>query len=253
MRNFKLEIEYDGTRYYGWQVQNGLKARKSYRSLRTIQYVLESKLRKILQEDISLIVAGRTDAGVHARGQVANFKSSSQMPLARMQWALNGLLPDDIKIIGIRYVSLDFNSRFSAKSKTYRYTVLNRNYSSALLANQVYFFHYPLDIQLMRKEARIILGKHNFKAFQASDTRERNPVKTIKAIRISKAKDLVHIDIEADGFLYNMVRNLVGTFLEIGRGRFAAGSMKKILVSGKRAHAGPTVPAKGLCLLKVRY
>ena len=117
MRNFKLEIEYDGTRYYGWQVQNGLKARKSYRSLRTIQYVLESKLRKILQEDISLIVAGRTDAGVHARGQVANFKSSSQMPLARMQWALNGLLPDDIKIIGIRYVTLDFNSRFSAKDR----------------------------------------------------------------------------------------------------------------------------------------
>jgi tRNA pseudouridine38-40 synthase len=253
MRNFKLEIEYDGTRYYGWQVQNGAKARRSYRSSRTIQHILETKLKKILQEDISLIVAGRTDAGVHALAQVANFKSASKMPLARMQWALNGLLPDEIKIAGIKYVPLDFNSRFSAKSKTYRYSVLNRNYSSALLSNRVYFFHYPLDIKLMRKEAGHLLGKHNFKAFQATDTRERNPVKIIDSIKISKTGHLVDIDIEADGFLYNMVRNIVGTLLEIGRGRFAEGSMRKIIASKNRALAGPTVPAKGLCLLKVRY
>ncbi|MFA5005347.1 MAG: tRNA pseudouridine(38-40) synthase TruA [Candidatus Omnitrophota bacterium] len=253
MRNFKLQIEYDGTRYYGWQVQNGAKASRSYRSSRTIQHILESKLRKILQQDISLIVAGRTDSGVHACAQVANFKSSSKMPLARMQWALNGLLPEDIKITRINYAPIDFNSRFWAKSKTYRYTVLNRNYSSALLRNHVYFFHYPLDLQLMRKEARCLLGKHNFKAFQASDTRERNPVKNIKSVKIRRSKGLLHIDIEADGFLYNMVRNIAGTLLEIGRGRFAEGSMCKIIASRNRALAGPTVPAKGLCLLKVRY
>jgi tRNA pseudouridine38-40 synthase len=147
----------------------------------------------------------------------------------------------------------DFNSRFSAKSKTYRYSVLNRNYSSALLSNRVYFFHYPLDLKLMRKEAKLLLGKHNFRAFQASDTRERNPVKTINSIKISKAGHLVHIDIEADGFLYNMVRNIAGTLLEIGRGKFPEGSMRRILASGRRQLAGPTVPAKGLCLIKVRY
>jgi len=253
MRNFKLKIEYDGTRYYGWQVQNGAKARRSYRSSRTIQHILESKLKKILQQDIGLIVAGRTDSGVHACAQVANFKSPSRMPLARMQWALNGLLPEDIKITGINYAPFDFNSRFSAKSKTYRYTVLNRKYSSALLHNRVYFFHYPLDIKLMRKEAAHLLGKHNFKAFQASDTRERNPLKDIKSVKIRKVRELLYIDIEADGFLYNMVRNIVGTLLEIGRGRFAEGSMRKIIASKNRALAGPTVPAKGLCLLKVRY
>ena len=252
MRNFKLEIEYDGSAYHGWQVQNGLKAKQSYHSTRTIQHILEKKLKKILREEVHLIVAGRTDAGVHALGQIANFKSASQMPLFRLQWALNGLLPDDIKIRSIKYAALDFNSRFSAKSKVYRYTILNRGYSSPLMRNQVYFFHYPLDIRLMRKEARVLLGKHSFKAFQATDTRERNPLKTVKAVKISKSGSLINIDIEGDGFLYNMVRNIVGTLLEIGRGKFAAGSMRKILVSGKRSLAGPTAPARGLCLLKVR-
>lgn len=253
MRNFKLEIEYDGTRYHGWQVQNGKKARASYRSSQTIQHILEGVLKKILQEDIKLTVAGRTDSGVHALSQVANFKSSSRMPFERLHWAINCLLPKDIKVTRIKNVSLDFNSRFCAKSKLYRYTILNRKYSSALLANRVYFFNHPLDVSLMRREARVLLGRHNFKSFQAVDTRQRNPLRTIKLIKISKEKDLVHIDIQADSFLYNMVRSIAGTLLEIGRGRFPQGSMKNILKMRNRQLAGPTLPAKGLFLVKVRY
>ena len=251
MHNFKLEIEYDGSGYYGWQEQNTKNS--SYRSTRTIQCVLEKVLKKILQENIKLIVAGRTDSGAHALSQVANFKSSTKIPLLRLRWALNCLLPEDIKVIGIRKVEPDFNSRFSAKSKVYRYTILNRNYSSALLAHRVYFFHNPLDLQLMRREAKVLRGRHSFKAFQAAEERFRNPVKTVKSIRISKEKDFLHIDIEADSFVYNMVRNIAGTLLEIGRGRFAKGSMLRILKSGNRRLAGPTLPAKGLCLVKVKY
>lgn len=253
MRNFKLEIEYDGTHYYGWQVQNSKKARVSYRHNQTIQHVLEDVLKKVLQENIKLTVAGRTDSGVHALSQVANFKSSSQMPLDKLRWALNCLLPKDIKVTRIKNVALDFNSRFSAKSKLYRYTILNRKYSSALLANRVYFFHYHLDVNLMRREARVLLGRHNFSSFQTAEIRQRNPLRTIKLIKISKDKDLVHIDIQADSFLYNMVRSITGTLLEIGRGRFPKGSMENILKARNRQLAGPTLPAKGLYLVKVRY
>jgi tRNA pseudouridine38-40 synthase len=253
MRNFKLEIEYDGTHYYGWQVQNGKKAKASYRNSQTIQQVLEEVLRKVLQEEIKLIVAGRTDSGVHALSQVANFKSLTRMPLERLRWALNCLLPQDIKVTRITPVGLDFNSRFSAKSKHYRYTILNRKYSSALLANRVYFFHYPLDVRLMRREAKVLLGKHNFASFQATEIRQRNPVRTVKRIKITRDKEFLYIDIQADSFLYNMVRSIAGTLLEIGRGRFQPGSMEKILKAHNRKLAGPTLPAKGLCLVKVKY
>ena len=253
MRNFKLEIEYDGTRYHGWQVQNSKKARVSYNNSQTIQHVLEKVLNKVLQEDIKLTVAGRTDSGVHALAQVANFKSSSRMPFEKLRWALNCLLPEDIKVARINTVSLNFNSRFSAKSKLYRYTILNRKYSSALLANRVFFFHHYLDVALMRREAKILLGRHNFTSFQATEIRRRNPLRTIKSIKIGKDKDLLYIDIQADSFLYNMVRSIAGTLLEIGRGRFPRGSMKNILKARNRNLAGPTLPAKGLCLLKVKY
>ena len=246
MHNFKLEIEYDGTRFYGWQVQNG-------RETKTIQHVLERVLKKILRQDIKLIVAGRTDSGVHALSQVANFKSSTRIPLEKLRWAINCLLPEDIKVTGIKNVPFDFNSRFCAKSKIYRYTILNRKYSSPLSASRVYFFQHPLDVSLMRREAKFLCGRHDFGAFQAQETRQRNPVRTVKFIRIAKEKDFLYIDIEADSFLYNMVRNIAGTLLEIGRGRFPEGSMRKIIRSRNRRLAGPTLPAKGLCLIKVKY
>ncbi|MFA5093283.1 MAG: tRNA pseudouridine(38-40) synthase TruA [Candidatus Omnitrophota bacterium] len=251
MSNFKLQIEYDGTPFYGWQVQDG--KRTDYQANKTIQHILQKVLSKILQEEIKLTVAGRTDSGVHALSQVANFKSTTKMPLDRLRWGINCMLPQEIKVTRIQKVAADFNSRFSAKSKIYRYTILNRKYSAPLLAHRVYFYHYPLDVKLMRSEAKALLGKHNFKVFQATEARVRNPVRTIKSIKIIKEQSFLHIDIEADSFLYNMVRSIVGTLLEIGRGRFSRGSMSKILKSQDRKLAGPTLPAKGLCLVKVKY
>ena len=246
MRNLKFEIEYDGTNYCGWQVQNS-------RRKKSIQEVIEKALRKILQEKVKLIASGRTDAGVHAIGQVTNFKTRSAISIAKLQWALNGNLPDDIRIRKIEEVNLNFHSRFQAKSKVYRYTILNRPYSSVFYRTTAYFYPYPLDIKLMRKEAGVLLGKHNFRSFQAADKKERRPIRTIRDMRVKKDKEFIHLDIEADGFLYNMVRNIAGTLIEIGRGKFTPGYIKKILSLRDRKFAGPTAPAKGLRLIKVNF
>lgn len=246
MFNYRLEIEYDGTNYCGWQLQKNPRKK-------SIQEVIENALRKIFQENIRLIASGRTDAGVHAEAQVANFKAEREISLKKLQKALNGLLPEDIRVSGSRAADADFHSRFNARSKIYRYTILNRLYPSALLRNTVCFYPYPLDIKLMQKELKSLKGRHNFKSFAAVDKKERDPVKTIKRARIVKEKDLIYIDIEADGFLYNMVRNIVGTLVEVGRGKLGRGSLEKILSSRNRVFAGPTAPAKGLCLIKVKY
>ena len=245
MRNIKLTIEYAGTNYAGWQVQN-----KKYR---TIQGMLEKALQKILQKRVKIIGSGRTDAGVHALGQVANFKTNSGITLEKLQRGLNAVLPDDISVIKTEEVGLDFHSRFFAKSKVYRYTILNRPSRPAISRDTAYFFSYPLNLKLMRKDARALLGRHNFKSLQAADKKERDATRTIKNLKITRDKDFIYIDIEADGFLYNMVRNIVGTLIEIGRGKLPEGSTKKILLARNRKFAGPTVPAKGLCLLEVKY
>lgn len=246
MRNLKLEIEYDGTEYHGWQSQKNAK-------LKTVQEIIQKTLQKILQEKIRLISSGRTDAGVHALSQIANFKTNSKIALPKLQKALNTLLPDDIVIKKIEEADLEFNSRFNVKSKVYRYTILNREYPSAFLRNRVYFYPYPLNIKLMQQASRALLGRHNFKSFQASGSKVKNSVRTIKSLKIIKSGDLIYIDIEADGFLYNMARNIVGTLIEIGRGRLKAGDLKKILAARDRRLAGLTVSAGGLCLIKVNY
>lgn len=252
-RNLKLTIEYDGTNYCGWQRQTIRQASGASRHSKSIQEAIEKTLQKILQEKIRLIGSGRTDAGVHAEAQVANFKTGSGIPLEKLQKALNALLPDDIVITRIEQVSPNFHSRFYAKSKVYRYIILNRPYPSALLKNKVYFYPYPLELRLMQKEANTLLGRHNFKAFQASDKKDRDSIRTIKKLNVTKDKELIYIDIVADGFLYNMVRNIVGTLIEIGRGRFKKGDLKKILLGRDRKLAGSTAPAKGLSLIKVNY
>ncbi len=253
MRNIKLEIEYDGTGYSGWQVQNRHSGKSSASRCNTIQATIEYALKKILQEDIRLIVSGRTDAGVSSLGQVANFMTCSRIDLKKLQVGLNGNLPEDIVITKIEEAGLDFHSRFSAKSKLYRYSILNRSYPSAFLRNKTWFYPHPLDIRLMREEARVILGRHDFCAFQASGSRVKDCVRNIMKLKISRVEDIIYIDIEADGFLYNMVRNIVGTLVEIARGRFRRGSLKKIMRSKDRRSAGPTAPACGLCLLRVNY
>jgi len=245
MRNIKLNLEYDGTNYAGWQVQN--------KKHRTIQQALEKALQRILGKKIKVVSSGRTDAGVHAFGQAVNFKTDSSMPVEKLRMALNAVLPDDISAIKTEEVGIDFHSRFSARSKVYRYTILNRLSRPALLRGVVYFCSYPLNLKLMRKDAKILLGRHNFKSFQAADKKERGSVRTVKRLKITRDRDFIYIDIEADGFLYNMVRNIVGTLIDVGRGRLPEGSIKKILLAKNRRFAGPTVPANGLCLLEVRY
>jgi len=246
-RNLRLEIEYDGTNYCGWQTQKNLRHRK------TIQDAIEKTLRKIIQEEIHLIVSGRTDAGVHARAQVVNFKTSRAISAKKLQIALNGLLPDDIAVRKISEAPLDFHSRFDAKSKLYRYVILNRPYSAPLLRKEVYFYPHPLNISLMRREAKALLGRHNFRSFQATEKKEKNPFKSIKKIGITRKGPFLRIDIEADGFLYNMMRNIVGTLISVGRGRLPKGSLKRILMAKDRRAAGQTAPARGLSLIKVRY
>lgn len=276
-RNLLLEIEYDGTSYNGWQVQRINKNGNSRLRIRTIQGTLENTLQRILQEKIKLIAAGRTDSGVHAEAQVANFKTKSSVELWQLQKALNALLPEDISISKVEEVSFNFNSRFDAKSKIYRYTILNSKSPSALLRKYTYFYFYPLNIRLMRKEAKTLLGRHDFKAFCASGSKTKDTFRKIKHIDIKRLAysverradkknkrffnytlnamryPLIVIDIEADGFLYNMVRNIVGSLLEIGRGRFAQGSLRKILAAKDRKLSGPLVPARGLCLIKAKY
>jgi tRNA pseudouridine38-40 synthase len=244
--NFKLEIEYDGTNYCGWQAQRS-------RRFKSIQEVIEKALQKILREKVKLIASGRTDAGVHALGQVANFKTSTEIRPEKLMRGLNAILPEDIRVFRVQEMGPDFHSRFKARSKVYRYTVLNRKASSALERDTLFFYPYSLKIKLMQKEARVLLGRHNFKSFQASGGKERDPVRTIKKIKILKEGERITFEIEADGFLYNMVRNIVGTLIEIGRGRFPAGSLKRILLAQDRRLAGPTAAAKGLCLFKVKY
>lgn len=244
MRNIKLAIEYDGTNYAGWQIQKNAKS---------IQGTLESALKRIIEEKVRLISCGRTDSGVHAIGHVGNFKTKSKIPLSNLQRGLNSILPRDIVIKEVKEVALNFNSRFDAKSKVYRYTILNRSYPQALCRNYFYYIPYKLDLDMVKREAKCLVGRHDFKSFQAADKKERSSIRTIKKLEVKRKKDVIEVEIEADGFLYNMVRNIVGTLIEIGRGRFKAGSMKKILKAKNRDLAGPTAPAKGLCLAEVKY
>jgi tRNA pseudouridine38-40 synthase len=256
LRNIRLELEYNGARYCGWQVQNSCQlpvASCRKRQKKSIQEVVEKAIFKITGSRVKLIVSGRTDAGVHALAQIANFYTSSLIPPDKLRLGLNALLPSDIKVSCVREVPFDFHSRFSSKAKLYRYTVLNRGHSSPLMEGKVFFYPHPLNLRLMRSESRCLLGRHDFTSFQAALGRDKNPVKHIKSIKISQSGDLVRIDIEADGFLYNMVRNIAGTLIQAAAGRFPRGRLREILKAKDRRLAGRTAPACGLCLLRVKY
>lgn len=244
MHNTRLTIAYDGTSYGGWQIQ---------KNSNTIQEEIEKALKKILKEKIRVIAAGRTDAGVHAKAQTVNFKSKRILKNNNMFNALNANLPKDIAILKVKNAHFDFHSRFDAKSKIYRYTIYTGDIDDPFTIRYYYRALHELNISLMRNEAKALLGKHDFKSFQRR-SELKNTVRRIKKINIQrKANNFIYIDIEADGFLYNMVRNIVGTLIDIGRGYFPKGSMRKILSSRDRKKAGPTAPAKGLVLLKVLY
>jgi len=252
MRNFQLTLEYDGTNYNGWQTQ-ATNQKKKGGTVRTIQTVLGEALFRLFTKRVKLNSSGRTDSGVHAEAQVVNFKVRTELKPPRIKKALNSLLPPDIRVKKVKIVSTDFNAQHDALSKTYRYVICNKDYVPAFARHYVYHFTYPLNIYLMRKEAKVLLGTHDFSAFKSSGGETTDCKRRIKRIKIKKKEEFIEIEIEADGFLYNMVRNIVGTLLEIARGKFPPGSMKRILQSRDRKTAGPTVPAKGLSLVSVKY
>ena len=244
MRNIKLTIEYDGTNYHGWQIQPNAV---------TIQAAIQDALTKITKTQTSIIGAGRTDTGVHAAGQVANFHTRSHMPLISFQKALNATLPRDIVVIDVEEVSPDFHARFSAVSRTYRYTILNRPYPSALLRNNAYFFPDPIDAQGADTACQSLVGERNFSSFQRSGSERINPICKIYECRCWQDQDLVYFEIESDAFLRGMVRAIVGTILKLHDREDGVNQLHKILDARDRSAAGPSIPPYGLSLLRVKY
>ena len=243
MRNIKITIQYNGKNYCGWQKQNNSPG---------IQGTIEKAIFDITREEVKITGSGRTDAGVHALGQVANFKINSQIPVDRIPNALNAKLPKDISIVKAEEVDEDFHSRYSAKKKTYRYQIYNSLYRSPIYADISYPVKYDLDIDKMKKEAKSLIGTYDFKGFMSSGSSVTDTVRTIYNIEVSKSEDLIIIEIEGNGFLYNMVRIIAGTLVDIGRGRITE-NMSTIIKSKSRSMAGHTAPAHGLFLKKVDY
>ncbi len=252
MRTVKLTIEYDGTELNGWQVQ------KNHAS-RTVQGEMEKALTRIFNKHIPVRGAGRTDAGVHAEGQVAHFKTNCHMPAPEILRALNGNLPRDISIIDAQDVPDSFHAQYGAKSKLYRYRIFNRPVRPALERKRVWHYPYPLHLKSMKAAGEELLGRHDFRSFMASDpARDRGPHaydtrRTMYQVSLKKAGGMITCDFEADGFLYKMVRNIVGTLVEIGSGRFEEGGIKTLLKRADRNFAGQTAPPQGLTLVRVNY
>lgn len=245
MRNIKLTIQYDGTRYAGWQFQ---------KNARSIQEVIQNAIKDITGEKVSLIGSGRTDAGVHAEAQVANFRTSAfGIPLKNLQMALNSALAEDIVISNIEEVLSRFNAQHDARSKLYRYTIVNNDFVNPFMRRYAAKCFYRIDIGLMKRAAKILAGRHDFTSFQTVDGEDKDATRTIEYIKFVKSKDMVYIYIKADGFLYNMARSIVGTLIEAGRGKITVDYVKEILKKKDRRYAGPTMPAKGLCLVSVGY
>ena len=257
MRNIKLVLEYDGTNYHGWQTQPNLP---------TIQDAIEESLVKLTKTPIQIIGAGRTDTGVHAEGQVANFHTNSQIPIVAFQKGLNAILPRDIVVCSATEVSADFHARFSATRRRYRYTILNRGYPSALSRQTSYFFPTEIDVSRTNEICQTLVGKHDFSSFQKAGSDRINPVCEIYEAYWRRKEPYVHFEIEADSFLRGMVRAITGTILTLNskfwkptscaknmKCRDAEMELRRILEAKDRAVAGMSAPAHGLSLIQVKY
>ncbi|MGI5860485.1 MAG: tRNA pseudouridine(38-40) synthase TruA [Myxococcales bacterium] len=244
MRKIKLTLEYDGTDYVGWQVQpNG----------RSIQGELEKALGTILKERVKVTGSGRTDAGVHALAQVASFGTEKTVPLKAFVAGASGLLPRDIAVVKAEEVDESFDARRSARGKVYRYRIVNRPCRAPLERRFAWEVFRPLDCEAMQRAGASLLGRHDFSAFRASDCEAATTVREVRRLSVQRAGDIVTVEIEATAFLKHMVRNIVGTLVEVGLGRRSVESVAQVLASGDRDQAGATAPAHGLCLVKVFY
>jgi tRNA pseudouridine38-40 synthase len=242
LRNIRLKIEYDGARFHGWQTQRGL---------RTVQQVVAGAIRKVTGETVTLYGASRTDAGVHAEGQVANFRTTSRIPAERLAHAINFYLPEDVSIRDARLVPASFHSQYCAVRKVYRYTAVCSYTPRPLERARAVRIPGVLDLAAMREAAGLLVGRHDFRAFGSEGGRRKSTVRTIESIRVRRRGGRVEIDVTGDGFLYNMVRCIAGTLLRVGRGRVDAAEVGRILREGDRKAAGPVAPPEGLCLLSV--
>ena len=245
MRNIKLVIEYDGKEFNGWQKQpNKL----------NIQGEIEQAIERITGEKVDLMASGRTDAGVHAMGQVANFKTNSNMPIEKFPIALNANLKKSIVIKSAEEVEERFHSRLNCKRKTYRYVINNSKYGTDIYSNLETHIPIKLDIQKMQQAIKYFEGEHDFKAFKASGTSSKSSVRTIyKAEVLDAGNERIYIELTGNGFLYNMVRIISGTLVDVGLGKIEPEEIENIILSKDRQHAGKTLPPQGLYLLTVEY
>ena len=244
MKRVKLTVAYDGTNYCGWQVQpNGI----------TVQEVLNQCLSEFTGENIETIGASRTDAGVHALGNVAVFDTEIRMPGDKFSFALNQRLPQDIRIQKSEEVDADFHPRYVKSQKTYEYRILNCRFPIPTERFYSHFTYIPLDVDKMKEAASYLIGEHDFKSFCGTGAQVKTTVRTVKEIQIEKSGDRITIRITGEGFLYNMVRIIAGTLMDIGGGLYPPEKMKEILEAKDRKKAGPTAPARGLTLMKIQY
>ena len=244
MRNIKLTIEYDGKEFNGWQKQpNKL----------NIQGNIEKVLSDITKEDIEIIGSGRTDAGVHALGQVANFKTNSTIPIEKFAIAINSRLKKSIVIKKAEEVPERFHSRYNCKKKTYRYVINNSETGSAIYRNLEYNIKQPLNLEKMQDASRYFVGEHDFSAFKASGTSSKSSVRTIYSAKVTKEGERIFIELTGNGFLYNMVRIIAGTLVEVGLGKIKPEEITEIIDSKDRQKAGKTLPPYGLYLVEVNY
>ncbi|MEF9934413.1 MAG: tRNA pseudouridine(38-40) synthase TruA [Clostridium sp.] len=244
MRNIKLVIEYDGSNYCGWQKQ---------KNAVTVEETLEKVIIDLVKEDIKIIGSSRTDSGVHARGQVACFKTNSSIPAFKFASAITAKLPRDIAVVSSEEVDMDFHPRFSSKGKRYSYNILNRRINAALMRNYYAHVGYELEIDKMVEACNYFIGVHDFSAFKSQGGSTLDSVREIYSLNITKNGDYITMVVEGNGFLYNMVRIIAGTLIDVGRGRIPVNTVGDIIKSKDRALAGKTALACGLCLEEVYY
>lgn len=244
MKRVRLTVSYDGTNYCGWQIQNnGI----------TVEEVLNQALRELLDEEISVIGASRTDSGVHALGNVAVFDTETKIPAEKIALALNQRLPEDVKIQKSEEVPADWHPRFCDSIKTYEYKILNRKIPNPLERFYSYFTYMDLDVAKMKEAAAYIVGEHDFACFCSSGSQVQSTVRRVHSLIVEKNGDMISIRIRGNGFLYNMVRIIAGTLMQVGMGAYSPEYVKEIIASKDRKMAGPTAPACGLTLVGIEY
>jgi len=244
MRNIKLIIEYHGKSFNGWQKQP---------DRLNIQGEIEKAIEELTGEKIDLISSGRTDAGVHSLGQTANFRTNCNIPIEKFAIAINSKLKKSIVVKSAEEMPEKFHSRYSVKSKTYRYTINNSSMGTALYREMEYHFPLALDVEKMKKAVKYFEGEHDFAGFKASGTSSKSSVRTIYKAEVRKEGERIYIDLTGNGFLYNMVRIIAGTLVDVGNGKISPKEIPEIINSKDRKKAGKTLSAHGLCLVKVEY